>query len=62
MKKILDPNDQSVNMTDRLACLLGYAKLLKLQSTTMFAWLNSEADPKKYPLKPVATVTNALPP
>ncbi|KAJ7698469.1 hypothetical protein B0H16DRAFT_1706006 [Mycena metata] len=40
MEKVLDPSDLSVHPTDRLACLLGYAKLLKLQSTTILEWLN----------------------
>ncbi|KAJ7719901.1 hypothetical protein B0H16DRAFT_392967 [Mycena metata] len=38
MAKILDHSDHSVNTTDRLACSLGYAKLLKFQSGTS-AWL-----------------------
>ncbi|KAJ7698461.1 hypothetical protein B0H16DRAFT_1396474 [Mycena metata] len=49
MTKILDPDDRSVNATDRLACLIGHARLLKLESTTMFAWLNCEVEPREIP-------------
>ncbi|KAJ7037764.1 hypothetical protein C8F04DRAFT_998754 [Mycena alexandri] len=49
MQKILDPNNQSVNASDRIACLLGYTKLLKLQSTTMFAWLNCQENSREIP-------------
>ncbi|KAJ7719898.1 hypothetical protein B0H16DRAFT_1794032 [Mycena metata] len=43
MAKVLDPTNTSVDATDRFACLLGYPKLLKLQFTTMLAWLDFKA-------------------
>ncbi|KAJ7175364.1 hypothetical protein C8R46DRAFT_890768 [Mycena filopes] len=38
--KILDPNDVDLSPSDRLACLLGYTNLLKLQWSTTIAWLD----------------------
>ncbi|KAJ7698468.1 hypothetical protein B0H16DRAFT_1441943 [Mycena metata] len=49
MKKILDLNDSSVNTIDRLACLAGHHKLLNLQSTTMFAWLDLDMESAHIP-------------
>ncbi|KAJ7698462.1 hypothetical protein B0H16DRAFT_1645075 [Mycena metata] len=49
MAKILDPENPALGTIDRLACLLGYAKLGELESTTMFAWLDLDANPPKLP-------------
>jgi hypothetical protein len=43
--QILDPEDASVSPDDRLACTLGVAKLLILQSHTTMAWLALDSDP-----------------
>ncbi|KAJ7163138.1 hypothetical protein C8R46DRAFT_1102598 [Mycena filopes] len=40
MPKILDINDKSLGINDRLACVLGHTNLLKLQSTTTLSWLH----------------------
>ncbi|KAJ7698472.1 hypothetical protein B0H16DRAFT_1396489 [Mycena metata] len=40
MPKILNPNDTDFTASDRLACLMGYTNLLKLQASTTMVWLN----------------------
>ncbi|KAJ7610322.1 hypothetical protein DFH06DRAFT_1016718 [Mycena polygramma] len=39
---VLDAKDASLSATNRLACLLGHANLLELQSKTTMAWLDSD--------------------
>ncbi|KAJ7188799.1 hypothetical protein C8R46DRAFT_934918 [Mycena filopes] len=51
MLKVLDINDKSLHINDRLAVLLGHANLLKLQSTTTLSWLNFDAKPPHIPLE-----------
>ncbi|KAJ6584638.1 hypothetical protein B0H19DRAFT_924925 [Mycena capillaripes] len=43
LTRILNPEDASLNDSDRLVCLRGFANLLQLQSETTLAWLNVDA-------------------
>ncbi|KAJ7366520.1 hypothetical protein DFH08DRAFT_929375 [Mycena albidolilacea] len=66
IETILDPEDASVSPGDRLACILGVAKLLILQSHTTMAWLALDSDPHIpsarciQPLKCVASVKEVI--